>query len=97
MNSHYSGLPAFLVKDGGLNSGFNDSHCHAGLSILAIELLAAWPGMEFLRPVETTAPLEAVYRLKSEKRCQPGERDRYIGARHCVPPRRLLPQRESLA
>lgn len=31
--------------------------------ILAIELLAACQGIEFLRPLKTTEPLEAVYSL----------------------------------
>ncbi|PAA68187.1 hypothetical protein BOX15_Mlig010907g2 [Macrostomum lignano] len=122
MNPTYSGLPAFLVKDGGLNSGFMIAHCTAasltsenkvlchpssvdslstsagqedhvsmgGFSarkslrvvehveqVLAIELLAACQAMEFLRPLKTTAPLEAVYRLVREK-VPAWERDRYM-------------------
>lgn len=108
INPDLSGLPAFLVKDGGLNSGFMIAHCTAaalvsenkvlthpasvdslptsagqedhvsmgGFSarkalqvvehveqVLAIELLAACQGIEFLRPLKTTAPLEAVHSL----------------------------------
>jgi len=32
-------------------------------AVLAIEMLAACQAMEFIRPLTTTAPLEAVYRL----------------------------------
>ena len=35
--------------------------------VLAIELLAACQAMEFLRPLTTTAPLEAVYKLVRAK------------------------------
>ncbi|KAM9771719.1 histidine ammonia-lyase-like isoform X1 [Syngnathus typhle] len=108
MNPPLSELPAFLVQDGGLNSGFMIAHCTAAAlvseskalchpssvdslstsaatedhvsmggwaarkaltivehveQVLAIELLAACQALEFLRPLETTAPLERVYRL----------------------------------
>jgi len=108
MNSSLSQLPAFLVKEGGLNSGFMIAHCTAaalvsenkGLChpastdsistsaakedhvsmggwaarkalsvvenvehILAIELLAACQALEFMRPLRSTAPLEAVHAL----------------------------------
>ncbi|PIK45994.1 putative histidine ammonia-lyase [Apostichopus japonicus] len=108
INQDLSGLPAFLVKDGGLNSGFMIAHCTAASlvsenkvlthpasvdslptsagqedhvsmggfaarkslqviehveQVLAIELLAACQGIEFLRPLKTTAPLEAVHAL----------------------------------
>lgn len=33
------------------------------VSVLAIELLAACQGIEFLRPLHTTTPLEKVYEL----------------------------------
>jgi len=36
-------------------------------AVLAIELLAACQAMEFLRPLTTTAPLEAVYQLVRAK------------------------------
>lgn len=36
---------------------------HSGLPVLAIELLAACQGIEFLRPLRTTTPLEKVYDL----------------------------------
>lgn len=107
-NPAYSELPAFLTKEGGLNSGLMMPHCTAaslvsenkvlthpssvdsistsagqedhvsmgGFSarkcltvvehveyVLAIELIAACQGLQFLRPLKTTEPLEAVYRL----------------------------------
>eukprot|EP00299_Pterocystis_sp_00344_P015056 c7501_g1_i1.p1 GENE.c7501_g1_i1~~c7501_g1_i1.p1 ORF type:complete len:541 (+),score=131.98 c7501_g1_i1:47-1669(+) len=102
------GLPAFLVKNGGLNSGFMIAHCTAAAlvsenkvlchpssvdsistsagqedhvsmggwaarkalivvehveTVVAIELLAACQGIEFLRPLTTTPALEAVHAL----------------------------------
>ncbi|XP_064457768.1 histidine ammonia-lyase-like isoform X2 [Ornithodoros turicata] len=108
INPAYSELPAFLVQDGGLNSGFMIAHCtaaslvseskvlchpasvdsiptsagtedHVSMGgfaarkalqvvqnverIIAIELLCACQAIEFLRPLRTTAPLEAVYKL----------------------------------
>jgi len=108
INPAYSELPAFLSKEGGLNSGFMIAQCTAAALVsenkvlthpssvdslstsagtedhvsmggfaarkavtvvehveyvLAIELLAACQGIEFLRPLKTTKPLEAVYRL----------------------------------
>lgn len=45
--------------------------------ILAIELLAACQGIEFLRPLKTTEPLEAVYSLV-RKLVKPWEKDRYM-------------------
>ncbi|XP_066935893.1 histidine ammonia-lyase-like [Clytia hemisphaerica] len=108
INPAYSGLPAFLTKEGGLNSGLMIAHCTAaalvsenkvlthpasvdsistsagqedhvsmgGFSarkaltvvehveyVLAIELLSACQGIQFLRPLKSTEPLEAVYRL----------------------------------
>ncbi|KAG8439607.1 hypothetical protein GDO86_005695 [Hymenochirus boettgeri] len=107
-NPSLSELPAFLVTEGGLNSGFMIAHCtaaslvsenkvlchpssvdslstsaatedHVSMGgwaarkalkviehveyVIAIELLAACQGMEFLRPLQTTAPLEKVYEL----------------------------------
>nr|XP_042715635.1 histidine ammonia-lyase [Chrysemys picta bellii] len=70
-NPSLSELPAFLVTEGGLNSGFMIAHCTAaalgdslfGFLVLAIELLAACQGIEFLRPLRTTTPLEKVYDL----------------------------------
>uniref|UniRef100_A0A7N8XYJ6 Histidine ammonia-lyase n=1 Tax=Mastacembelus armatus TaxID=205130 RepID=A0A7N8XYJ6_9TELE len=107
-NPSLSELPAFLVNEGGLNSGFMIAHCTAASlvsenkvlchpssvdslstsaatedhvsmggwaarkalrviehveQILAIELLAACQGIEFLRPLRTTTPLEKVYEL----------------------------------
>ncbi|KAM8973936.1 histidine ammonia-lyase [Pelodytes ibericus] len=107
-NPSLSELPAFLVTDGGLNSGFMIAHCTAAAlvsenkalchpssvdslstsaatedhvsmggwaarkslrvienveHVLAIELLAACQGIEFLRPLRTTTPLEKVYDL----------------------------------
>lgn len=108
INPAYSDLPAFLTKNGGLNSGFMIAHCTAaslvsenkvlchpssvdslptsagtedhvsmgGFSarkllkvvenveqVIAIELVAACQALEFLRPLRTTKPLEAVYSL----------------------------------
>ncbi|UYV65357.1 HAL [Cordylochernes scorpioides] len=108
VNPALSELPAFLVQDGGLNSGFMLAHCtaaslvsenkvychpasvdslptsagtedHVSMGamaarkaltvvenverVIAIELLAACQAVEFLRPIRTTAPLEAVYDL----------------------------------
>jgi len=37
------------------------------VAVLAIELLATCQAMEFLRPLTTTAPLEAVYKLVRTK------------------------------
>jgi len=34
-----------------------------GGTVLAIEMLAACQAMEFIRPLSTTAPLEAAYKL----------------------------------
>ncbi|EPY78896.1 histidine ammonia-lyase [Camelus ferus] len=62
-NPSLSELPAFLVAEGGLNSGFMIAHCTAAALVLAIELLAACQGIEFLRPLKTTTPLEKVYDL----------------------------------
>uniref|UniRef100_A0A146P6X8 Histidine ammonia-lyase n=1 Tax=Fundulus heteroclitus TaxID=8078 RepID=A0A146P6X8_FUNHE len=107
-NPTLSELPAFLVNEGGLNSGFMIAHCTAASlvsenkvlchpssvdslstsaatedhvsmggwaarkalrivehveQVLAIELLAACQGIEFLRPLRTTTPLEKVYDL----------------------------------
>ncbi|KAM8892804.1 histidine ammonia-lyase [Spinachia spinachia] len=107
-NPSLSELPAFLVNEGGLNSGFMIAHCTAAAlvsenkvlchpssvdslstsaatedhvsmggwaarkalrvvehveQVLAIELLAACQGIEFLRPLRTTTPLEKVYEL----------------------------------
>ncbi|XP_019400620.1 PREDICTED: histidine ammonia-lyase isoform X1 [Crocodylus porosus] len=107
-NPSLSELPAFLVTEGGLNSGFMIAHCTAAAlvsenkalchpssvdslstsaatedhvsmggwaarkalrviehveQVLAIELLAACQGIEFLRPLKTTTPLEKVYDL----------------------------------
>ncbi|XP_067914874.1 histidine ammonia-lyase isoform X2 [Heterodontus francisci] len=107
-NPSLSELPAFLVNEGGLNSGFMIAHCSAAAlvseskvlchpssvdslstsaatedhvsmggwaarkalrviehveQVLGIELLAACQGIEFLRPLKTTTPLEKVYDL----------------------------------
>jgi histidine ammonia-lyase len=105
IDAHLSGLPAFLVEEGGLNSGFmmaqvtaaalaseNKSHAHPAsvdsiptsanqedhvsmstfaarrlhtmidnvADIVAIELLAAAQGIEFLRPGTSSPPIEEV-------------------------------------
>ncbi|XP_013872593.1 histidine ammonia-lyase [Austrofundulus limnaeus] len=107
-NPSLSELPAFLVNEGGLNSGFMIAHCTAASlvsenkvlchpssvdslstsaatedhvsmggwaarkalrviehveQVLGIELLVACQGIEFLRPLRTTTPLEKVYDL----------------------------------
>ncbi|RNF13668.1 putative histidine ammonia-lyase [Trypanosoma conorhini] len=107
-NPSLSRLPAFLVKNGGLNSGFMIAHCTAaalvsenkvychpasidsistsaaqedhvsmgGFSarkaikvvenvehILAIELLCACQGVDLLRPLRSTEPMEKVWSL----------------------------------
>ncbi|KAH7644813.1 histidine ammonia-lyase [Dermatophagoides farinae] len=122
VNPAQSGLPAFLVKNGGLNSGFMIAHCTAaalvsenkvlchpasvdslstsagqedhvsmgGFSarkvlqvienvqrIIAIELLAACQAIEFLRPLRTTRPLEAVYHTV-RREVKPWENDRIM-------------------
>ncbi|XP_078343287.1 histidine ammonia-lyase-like [Oculina patagonica] len=122
VNPVLSELPAFLVKEGGLNSGFMIAHCTAASlvsenkvlchpssvdslstsagqedhvsmggfaarkalnvvknveKVLAIELLAACQGIEFLRPLKTTEPLEAVHSLV-RKVVKAWDRDRYM-------------------
>ncbi|XP_070559216.1 histidine ammonia-lyase-like isoform X2 [Ptychodera flava] len=121
-NPAYSDLPAFLVNDGGLNSGFMIAHCTAASlvsenkvlthpssvdslttsggtedhvsmggfaarkalqvvehveQVVAIELLAACQGIEFLRPLKTTKPLEAVYQLVRSY-VKAWDKDRYM-------------------
>ncbi|GFQ97828.1 histidine ammonia-lyase [Trichonephila clavata] len=122
INPALSGLPAFLVKDGGLNSGFMMAHCTAAAlvsenkvlshpasvdslptsagtedhvsmggfaarkaltvvenveRVIAIELLAACQAIEFLRPLKTTQPLEAVYAVVRSA-VKPLEKDRFM-------------------
>jgi len=122
VNPSLSQLPAFLTKDGGLNSGFMIAHCTAAALVsenktlchpasvdslstsaaqedhvsmggfaarkaltvvehveycVAIELLAATQAIDFLRPLHTTAPLEAIYRLVRTK-VPKWENDRYM-------------------
>jgi histidine ammonia-lyase len=105
-NPSLSRLPAFLVQNGGLNSGFMIAHCTAAAlvsenkvlvhpastdsistsaaqedhvsmggfaarkalkvvenveTIIAIELLCACQGIDLIRPLTTTAPLERVW------------------------------------
>ena len=117
-----SGLPPFLVRDGGVNSGFMIAHVtaaalasenkllahpasvdslptsanqedHVSMStfaarrlqamihntahILGIELLAAAQGIEFLRPLRSSPPLEAAHALLRET-CPPLDEDRYF-------------------
>ncbi|XP_012697892.1 histidine ammonia-lyase [Clupea harengus] len=121
-NPSLSELPAFLVSEGGLNSGFMIAHCTAASlvsenkvlchpssvdslstsaatedhvsmggwaarkalrvvehveQVLAIELLAACQGIEFLRPLRTTTPLEKVYDLVRSK-VKPWIKDRFM-------------------
>ncbi|XP_051916570.1 histidine ammonia-lyase-like [Hippocampus zosterae] len=121
-NPSLSELPAFLVNEGGLNSGFMIAHCTAAAlvsenkvlchpssvdslstsaatedhvsmggwaarkalrvvehveQVLAIELLAACQGIEFLRPLRTTTPLEKVYDLVRSV-VKPWMKDRFL-------------------
>ncbi|MGH0160636.1 UNVERIFIED_CONTAM: hypothetical protein FKN15_039577 [Acipenser sinensis] len=117
-NPSLSELPAFLVCEGGLNSGFMIAHCTAAslvsenkvlchpssvdsLSTSAAtedhvsmggwaarkalkvvehveqELLAACQGIEFLRPLRTTTPLEKVYDLVRSV-AKPWIKDRFM-------------------
>ncbi|EKG04344.1 histidine ammonia-lyase, putative [Trypanosoma cruzi] len=121
-NPTLSRLPAFLVKNGGLNSGFMIAHCTAaalvsenkvychpasadsistsaaqedhvsmgGFSarkaikvvenverIIAIELLGACQGIDLLRPLRTTEPMEKVWSLVRSV-SPPWEEDRVI-------------------
>ena len=122
INPAISELPAFLVKEGGLNSGFmivqvaaaaivseNKTLCHPASvdsiptsadkedhvsmgawaarkanqvvtnsrRVLAMELLAAAQGIDLLRPLKSTAPLEALHRQvrRFAKRL---DRDRFL-------------------
>lgn len=122
IDSNHSGLPAFLIKNSGLNSGFMIAHVTAAAcasdnkalahphsvdslptsanqedhvsmatngarrlmamldntkTIIAIELLAACQALEFHRPLQTTAKLEAVYQ-KVRTRADSYEQDRYF-------------------
>jgi len=122
VNPAISELPAFLVKDGGLNSGFMMAHvtaaslvsenkvlCHPSSvdslstsaatedhvsmggfaarkaikvvrnveNVIAIELMAACQAIEFLRPLKTTAPLEAVYKTVRSV-VKPLDKDRFM-------------------
>ena len=45
--------------------------------VLAIEWLAAAQGLEFLRPLESSAPVESAHTLL-RSRCASVERDRYL-------------------
>lgn len=112
MDPHFSGLPAFLVPQAGINSGFmmaqvtaaalaseNKSLAHPAsvdslptsanqedhvsmatyaarrllpmvenaAAIVGIELLAACQGIDFLRPLKTSIPLEKIYSLVREQ------------------------------
>jgi histidine ammonia-lyase len=123
VNPAISGLPAFLVEHGGLNSGFMIAHCTAaslvsenkvlchpssvdsistsaskedhvsmgGFSarkalqivenvekVLAIELLCACQGLDFLRPLRTTKRLENVYQLVRSSGVEKWDKDRVM-------------------
>ncbi len=123
VNPALSGLPAFLTKDGGLQSGLmiahvtaaalasenkslahpasvdsiptsanKEDHVSMGVTaawkakrvvantrrILAIEALAACQALEFLKPLQTSAPLLAAYRRVRE-RVAPYDKDRVLG------------------
>lgn len=122
IDKNFSGLPAFLVKEGGLNSGFMIAHVTAAscasdnkalahphsvdslptsanqedhvsmatnaarrlhemsdntATILAIELLAACQGLEFHKPLKTSASLD-VYYQKVRAIAKPYDCDRYF-------------------
>ncbi|DAZ95887.1 TPA: hypothetical protein N0F65_009089 [Lagenidium giganteum] len=122
VNPSLSNLPAFLVKEGGLNSGFMIAHCTAAAllsenkvlthpssvdsistsggkedhvsmggfaarkaltvvehveTVVAIEILAACQALDLLRPLRTTAALEAVYTLVRSQ-VPPLEKDRFM-------------------
>ncbi|KAG2460337.1 HUTH lyase, partial [Polypterus senegalus] len=138
-NPSLSELPAFLVNEGGLNSGFMIAHCTAAAlvsenkvlchpssvdslstsaatedhvsmggwaarkalkvvehveQVLSIELLAACQGIEFLRPLRTTTPLEKVYELVRSS-VKPWIKDRYMAPDIETVHRLLLDQKAS--
>ncbi|RXM27848.1 Histidine ammonia-lyase [Acipenser ruthenus] len=138
-NPSLSELPAFLVCEGGLNSGFMIAHCTAASlvsenkvlchpssvdslstsaatedhvsmggwaarkalkviehveQVLSIELLAACQGIEFLRPLRTTTPLEKVYDLVRSV-AKPWIRDRFMAPDIEAVHRLLLDQKAS--
>ncbi len=111
-NGHFSGLPPFLVREAGLNSGFmmaqvtaaalvaenrilahpavvdsiptsadKEDHVSMGMGaawklqqvvtnvrrVLAIELLAAAQGIDLLRPLASSPPLERLHRAVRER------------------------------
>jgi histidine ammonia-lyase len=119
-NAHFSGLPAFLVRDAGVNSGFmiaqvtaaallaesrslchpasvdsvptsadKEDHVSMGMgaalklravlrncrTVLGIELLAAAQGIDLLRPLRSSAALEALHAALREE-IAPWEEDR---------------------
>lgn len=124
VNSTLSGLPAFLVEEGGLNSGFMIAHCtsaalvsenktlahpasvdsiptsaekedHVSMggwaarkclqvvanveTVLAIEYLAAAQGLHLRRPLTSTEPVEAIYKLlREDAKVGPWGNDRYM-------------------
>jgi histidine ammonia-lyase len=122
VNPTLSGLPAFLTRDGGLQSGLmiaqvtaaalvsenkvlahpasvdsiptsanKEDHVSMGATaalkaarvvanvrrVLAIEVLAACQALEFLKPLETSRPLAAVY-ARVRERVPPYDRDRHL-------------------
>jgi histidine ammonia-lyase len=124
VNPTLSGLPAFLVDGGGLNSGLMIAHCTAAAlvsenktlchpssvdslstsaakedhvsmggwaarkalqvvehveTVLAIELLSACQGLEFLRPLQSTPHIERVHKLVRQH-VDPISEDRYLAA-----------------
>ncbi|NXX89649.1 HUTH lyase, partial [Centropus bengalensis] len=139
-NPSLSELPAFLVTEGGLNSGFMIAHCTAAAlvsenkalchpssvdslstsaatedhvsmggwaarkalrviehveQVLAIELLAACQGIEFLRPLRTTTPLEKVYDLVRTV-VRPWMKDRFMAPDIEAAHRLLVEQKASV-
>lgn len=122
VNPSLSNLPAFLVNEGGLNSGFMIAHCTAAAlvsenkvlthpssvdsistsggkedhvsmggfaarkaltvvehveTVVAIEILAACQALDLLRPLRTTAALEALHALV-RTRVAPLDKDRFM-------------------
>jgi len=79
IDASLSGLPPFLAEQPGLNSGFMIQEDHVSMApnaarrlvaiadnvanIVGIELLAAAQGLDFQRPLASSAPVEAAFAL----------------------------------
>ncbi|CAB1345887.1 unnamed protein product [Coregonus sp. 'balchen'] len=84
VNPSLSELPAFLVQDGGLNSGFMIAHCTAAALVSENKALchpssvdSLSTTLEFLRPLKSTTPLEKVHELVRSV-VRPWDRDRQM-------------------